>query len=95
MSTAIWWIRRDLRLIDNQALTTALSTADEVVPLFILDPVLWNSAYVGDKRLAFLLSGLRQLDGALRAKRSRLIVRRGRPEAVLSAVMEETEATVI
>ncbi|MDX1523270.1 MAG: deoxyribodipyrimidine photo-lyase, partial [Anaerolineae bacterium] len=52
MKTAIWWIRRDLRLTDNQALTAALEQAEHVVPAFILDPALLNSPYVGQKRLA-------------------------------------------
>ena len=38
MRVAIWWIRRDLRLADNPALTAALAMADQVIPLFILDP---------------------------------------------------------
>ncbi len=31
MKSAIWWIRRDLRLTDNQALLEAMRTADQVV----------------------------------------------------------------
>ena len=58
--TAIWWIRRDLRLQDNQALQAALEYSTQVVPLFILDEKLLESAYVGEKRLALLLPlGLR------------------------------------
>ena len=53
MTTTIWWIRRDLRLKDNIALHTALAGATAVYPLFILDPALWQSDYVGSKRLAF------------------------------------------
>ena len=32
METAVWWIRRDLRLTDNQALAAALNAADRVIP---------------------------------------------------------------
>ena len=77
MTTAIWWIRRDLRLTDNQALFAALDHGDQVLPVFILDPKLLSSPYVGPKRLAFLLEGLRVLDADLRERGSRLIVRRG------------------
>jgi deoxyribodipyrimidine photolyase len=38
MNTAIWWIRRDLRLSDNQALAAAMQQANTVIPVFILDP---------------------------------------------------------
>jgi deoxyribodipyrimidine photo-lyase len=40
MRTAIWWVRRDLRLADNQALTAALNQAEQVPPVFVLDPTL-------------------------------------------------------
>ncbi len=63
-ATAVWWIRRDLRLTDNQALTSALAQAEQVTPIFILDPALW-SARASAKRLAFLLNGLCQLDADL------------------------------
>ncbi|MCB0202040.1 MAG: deoxyribodipyrimidine photo-lyase, partial [Anaerolineae bacterium] len=62
MKTSIWWIRRDLRLTDNQALAAAQSVGDQVVPVFIIDPRLLKSQYVGEKRLAFLFAGLRSLD---------------------------------
>ena len=57
-SLAIWWIRRDLRLVDNQALTAALGAAAAVVPAFIPDPAFAKSRYTGDKRSAFLFGGL-------------------------------------
>jgi len=68
MKTAIWWIRRDLRLADNQALAEALRLAEVVVPAFILDPKLLASTYEGQARLAFLLDGLRALDASLRSR---------------------------
>ena len=57
MSNVIWWIRRDLRLGDNQALSTALNQAEVVTPVFILDPKLLNSQYTSQQRLAFLYDG--------------------------------------
>jgi deoxyribodipyrimidine photo-lyase len=95
MAPAIWWIRRDLRLFDNQALSAALTAGDTVAPLFILDPAFDASAFVGSKRLAFLYGGLRALDAALQARGSRLIVRHGRPQEVLAQVMQESGAEVI
>ncbi len=95
---AIWWIRRDLRLTDNAALQGALLAAGEgapVIPLFVMDPALLNSAWVGEKRLAFLFAGLRALDASLRARGSRLIVRSGKPADVLARVYAESEARTI
>jgi deoxyribodipyrimidine photo-lyase len=95
MSVAIWWIRRDLRLFDNQALQAALHQAPSVLPVWIFDPKLLASPYVGDKRLAFLLAGLHALDDALRARGSRLIVRRGSPVAVLKTLQAESGGSAI
>jgi deoxyribodipyrimidine photo-lyase len=91
----IWWVRRDLRLADNPALTAAVAEGDVVVPLFILDPSLLQSPYVGDKRLAFLFDGLRALDVDLGKRGSRLIVRRGAPVEALRQLVVETGATAI
>ena len=57
------WFRRDLRLADNPALLAAIENSDEIVPLFILDPVLIKES--GNKRLAYLANSLRALDDSL------------------------------
>jgi deoxyribodipyrimidine photo-lyase len=88
LTTAVWWIRRDLRLTDNQALTAALARADHVILVFVLDPALWR-ANEAEKRHAFLLGGLRQLDADLRARGSYLVVRRGNPCDALTALVDE------
>lgn len=95
MKTAIWWIRRDLRVTDNQALNAALSAAEQVVPLFIIDDTLWNSDYVGEKRLAFLSAGLKRLDQSLKKHGSRLIIRQGAAAKVLQELAQETGAGAI
>jgi deoxyribodipyrimidine photo-lyase len=95
MTTAIWWIRRDLRITDNQALASALLNADQVIPTYILDPALLASAYVGSKRLSFLFGGLRHLDSALRSRGSRLVIRRGDPCQELSALLAHSDANII
>ncbi|MGQ9600354.1 MAG: cryptochrome/photolyase family protein [Anaerolineae bacterium] len=95
MTVSLWWVRRDLRLSDNQALAAALAQTKTVVPVFILDPVLLTAPEAGAKRVAFLMAGLRQLDQDLRARGSRLIVRRGDPVQELISLMEETGAQTI
>jgi len=89
--TAIWWIRRDLRLTDNAALHSALE-ADSVIPLFILDPA-FDSASA--RRRDFLYEGLHALDKDLRERNSYLVIRNGRPLEVLRQLMQETGATKI
>ncbi len=95
MKTAIWWIRRDLRLTDNQALQAAHINGAIVVPVFIIDNNLIKSRYVGDKRLKFLFSGLSKLDEDLRAIGSRLILRSGSPVKSLTRLVRECDAAGI
>lgn len=90
--TAIWWIRRDLRIKDNPALHRALQHGS-VIPLYILDPVLIKT--VSDRRKAFLFRGLHSLDRDLRAAGSRLIVKSGKPLEVLKEVARNWKPEVI
>jgi deoxyribodipyrimidine photo-lyase len=95
MNTAIWWIRRDLRLSDNPALIGAKSHAPQVLPVFILDPTLWTPAKAGMKRLQFLAKGLLKLDLAIRQRGGQLILRSGESWGELSKLQAETQATAI
>lgn len=95
MKTAVWWIRRDLRLLDNQALSAALKAAEQIIPLFVVDPFFEHSSYVAEKRRTFLWEGLWRLDQDLRQRGSRLIVRHGRPQEVLTKLISETVAEAI
>jgi deoxyribodipyrimidine photo-lyase len=90
---SIWWIRRDMRLSDNPALQEALRGDQPVIPLFIMDP--HPLQFPPAKRQAFLLGGLRQLDHDLRARGSRLVVRRGDPLDILRTILAETHAGAV
>ncbi len=91
-SPVIWWVRRDMRLGDNSALTEAVARGGPVIPVFVLDEVfeaygaapLWRFG-LGVAKLAETLDGL----GA------RLILRRGRAADVLAALVEETGAGTV
>ena len=87
--THIWWIRRDLRLYDNPALNAALQGKNTLLPVFILDPGLLSSAYVGEKRLAFLFRGLQDLDRALQDRGGRLFCFQGDPREVLHRLVDQ------
>jgi deoxyribodipyrimidine photo-lyase len=89
--TAIWWVRRDLRLMDNAALHTAVK-ASSVLPAFIIDPAFSRSS---PRRKDFLHEGLHQLDRDLRERNSYLIVRSGKPVDVLNQLVRETKADAI
>ena len=56
---AVAWFRRDLRLGDNPMLGAAAAADGEVVPLFVVDPAVWEPA--SDVRRAYLIDSLRAL----------------------------------
>lgn len=72
------WFRRDLRIDDNPAWAAATSECDAVVPLFVLDPRLLDTA--GPFRRRQLLANLQALDYDLNELADgRLLVRIGDP----------------
>jgi len=70
----IAWFRRDLRLSDNPMLSAAGARDGSAVPLFVVDPALWEPA--SDVRKAYLAASLRSLDADLSGQ---LLLRHGDP----------------
>lgn len=68
---AIHWFRKGLRLHDNPSLLAACKAADDVKPVFILDPWFPKNANVGINRWRFLLQTLQNLDENLKKVNSR------------------------
>jgi len=90
--TVLVWYRRDLRVHDHPALTAAASSAERVVPVFVLDPALLHGRFESGPRARFLLGCLTELRAALRERGADLVVRHGRPEQELAALAAETGA---
>jgi deoxyribodipyrimidine photo-lyase len=95
MTTAIVLFTRDLRVHDHPALAAATRTADQVVPLFVLDDALLGSGFAVPNRVAFLLESLADLDRSLRARGGALVVRRGDVVREAMALAGETDAGAI
>ena len=62
-------------------------------PVFVLDPHFASPSTVGVNRYGFLLEALADLDSALRARGSRLLVLRGKPADVLPTAWKEWGVT--
>jgi deoxyribodipyrimidine photo-lyase len=63
-----------------------------VVPVFVLDRALLFHPETAVARVAFMLDCLQALDGDLRSRGGRLIVRSGDPVVVLPQILQETQA---
>ncbi|SDM57143.1 deoxyribodipyrimidine photo-lyase [Daejeonella rubra] len=72
---SICWLRRDLRLNDNNALFKALTGQYPVLPIFIFDPdILDKLSDKQDKRVTFIHRTLEQLNEILKQNGSALYV---------------------
>ena len=95
MSASIVWFRNDLRLADNPALIAALGSGQPVVPVYVLDEETEGVRAPGAASRWWLHHSLASLDAALRARDSRLILRRGRAETAIAQLAAACGATSI
>ncbi|MEX0303024.1 MAG: deoxyribodipyrimidine photo-lyase [Leisingera sp.] len=88
----IWWIRRDLRLADNPALTAAVANGSAVLPVYILDA---QDEALGAAPKFRLGLGLEHFGRELGKAGSRLILRRGNALEQLRQIIAETGAVAV
>ncbi|MFI0774539.1 cryptochrome/photolyase family protein [Streptomyces sp. NPDC021212] len=91
-STSIAVFTSDLRLRDNPVLHAALRSADQVVPLFIVDRRVAGAGFAVPNRVAFLRDCLADLDAGLRERGGRLVVRTGDAVEEIRRVAEQVGA---
>lgn len=87
----IVWLRRDLRLADQQAFHAAAALGP-VIPVYVLDDETPRHRRMGGASRWWLHHSLASLAKDLEALGSRLILRRGESAAVLAALAAETGA---
>ena len=89
----IVWFRQDLRLNDNPALESAVSSNKAVIPVYINDDNCGRPA--GTMARWWRDASLAKLEQDLRARGSRLIYRDGKAETILPKLAEETGAAAV
>ncbi|CAE8606329.1 unnamed protein product, partial [Polarella glacialis] len=94
----VLWLRRSLRLHDNPSLSLASALCQreglELIPLFVVDPLVWQGGRVGAVRLAFLAEALADLQEQFQQRRSRLFVREGSAKEALLGLAGELRGTL-
>ncbi len=90
----IHWFRNDLRLRDNTALRTAAECADELLPVFILDPDLLRQ-HESTARRSYLTCCLTSLAEDLVDAGCPLLVLEGSPSTVLAHLVRQTGADLV
>ncbi len=83
------WFRQDLRLSDNPALSEACRSCDELLCVFIDDPMAQSVGQLGAASRVWLHHSLAALRESLRDKGSELYLARGDALDVLQACIEE------
>ncbi len=79
MKISIFWFRRDLRLEDNVALSTALESGLPVLPLFIFDTNIVDELPVSDARITFIYQQLQLINNAIKSLGASLLIKKGDP----------------
>lgn len=96
---AIVWFRHDLRIHDNEALTTALRMAEEIIPIYIFDERVFlgetrfGFPKTGKFRAQFILESVEDLRSNIQKLGGELVVRIGRPESILAELAHSMKAS--
>ncbi len=93
--TTLVWFRQDLRLADQPALAAALAKAGPVLPVYIWGPEEEGDWPPGAASRWWLHQSLKALDADLRARGSRLVIRRGPALETLRGLVTETGAGAV
>lgn len=89
MKNNLCWIRRDLRLEDNHALSAALKAENNTYVMFIFDPTIIDKLPADDRRITFIIESLIEIEKTLLVHNSSLIVRYGNPIEEIPKVIAE------
>lgn len=89
---SVFWFRRDLRLEDNAGLCNALRSGYRVLPLFIFDTViLGRLEEKADRRIAFIIAALEELNRKLGAAGSSLKIYHSTPAEAFRKILSGFE----
>ncbi|TYI77175.1 hypothetical protein E1A91_D06G127800v1 [Gossypium mustelinum] len=89
---SIVWFRNDLRVLDNEALFKAWVSSQAVLPVYCIDPRLFQTTYyfgfpkTGALRAQFIIECLADLKKKLMKKGLNLLIQHGKPEDILPSL---------
>ncbi len=100
LSTALVWIRNDLRVRDHAPLRYATDHYDQVIPVYCFDPrhfgtTMFDLPKMSSIRARFLRESVQDLRDSFQDLGADLVVRRGRPEDILPELVRKTGANEV
>lgn len=98
--TILVWFRNDLRIHDNEMLVEAISRAENVLPVYCVDPRYFVKTSYGTQksgylRTRFLLQSIDSLKSGLRRLGGDLLIQTGKPEDVLPALCRQYQVSEV
>jgi len=98
--TIVLWYRNDLRVHDHAPLVEAAKSGSRLLPVYVLDPRSWTTEVWGiprmsARRVQFLLESLFDLKQNLERLGCTLVVRLGKAEQVIPALIAEVKADAL
>ncbi|TVQ96467.1 MAG: deoxyribodipyrimidine photolyase [Spirochaetaceae bacterium] len=93
-SPAIWWIKRDLRLADNEAVTAA-SRHDQALAVYVVELDIWGAPDASALQLNAVRRALSELRVGIRARGGELMVLRGTLPAAFDSLRTQYRFTAI
>ncbi len=96
----IYWFRNDLRLNDNEAFFKAAQASQQIIPVYVFDPRLFDQTKLGFARTgalrgAHIIQTVKQLRNDLRACGSDLLIRIGHPETIINQLAEKFQVSYV
>ena len=95
LSSTLVWLRDDLRLDDNPALSEAASLGQPLTVVYVLDEASPGVRPLGGATKWWLHHSLAELAAGLEAAGSRLLLRRGAAAGIIRGLAVETGATTL
>ncbi|ABI77145.1 deoxyribodipyrimidine photolyase family protein [Hyphomonas neptunium ATCC 15444] len=83
------WFKRDLRVHDHAALAAAVASGAPILPLYIFEPGYWALPEHSRRQFDFVRDSLEELDAALKARGTKLVIRMGSAIDVFSALHQK------
>lgn len=91
----IFWFRRDLRVTDNTGLHEALTSGDDVLPIFIFDKNILDDLPKDDVRVTFIHNLITDINTELKKHKKSLAVFHGKPEQVFKDLIKDNEVKAV
>lgn len=93
---SVFWFKRDLRLEDNAGLYHALKSGTPVLPIFIFDKLILDKLQdKKDPRVSFIHAAMQKINLELKAYKSSLLVKYGKPKKVWKDLLSEYDIQAV